>query len=221
MDIAKRIKALRHRLGMNQTEFGKRIGVDQSTVGRYERGEQKPKAEATAMLAELAGQTVGEFLGLRPILNREVIVRTFPVVGERQAGVWRESVEWDPEDQYEVPAPVMGPGMPGFPLRGYVVRGTSMNRIYPDGTLVFVASTIANGISPKNGNRVLVSRRNRDGLYEATLKEYVVDESGNKWLWPRSFDPEFQAPVPYKNTTTEEVTITGIVMASFILEALR
>lgn len=172
-------------------------------------------------IAEMAGQSVGEFLGLRPLANRAVSLRTYPVVGELAAGVWRESIEWDPDDQYEVPAPVMAPGMPNVPLRGYVVRGNSMNRIYPDGTLVFVAATIANGIAPKNGNRVLVSRRNRDGLYEATLKEYVVDDSGGKWLWPRSYDPEFQAPIPYRNTAAEEVTITGVVMASFILEALR
>lgn len=221
MDIAKKIKALRKRLEMTQAEFGAKIGVDQSTAARYEAAKQLPKAEATAKIAELAGQTVGEFLGLRPLVNREISARTYPVVGELAAGVWRETFEWDPDDQYEVPAPMMAPGMPNYPLKGYVVRGNSMNRIYPDGTLVFVAATIANGLKPKTGNRVLVSRRNRAGLYEATLKEYVVDDAGAKWLWPRSYDPEFQAPIPYRSTDTEEVTITGVVMASFILEALR
>ena len=66
--------------------------------------------------------------------------------------------------------------------------------------------------------RVIVQRRNADGLFEATLKEYVVDEHGKKWLWPRSYDPEHQSPVQYKGGN--EVTITG-VMASFIVEALR
>lgn len=37
-----RIKALRKHLGLNQTEFGVRIGVKQTTIAGYERGVSTP-----------------------------------------------------------------------------------------------------------------------------------------------------------------------------------
>lgn len=37
-----RIKAIRSALGMNQTEFGERIGVKQTTIAGYENGSRTP-----------------------------------------------------------------------------------------------------------------------------------------------------------------------------------
>lgn len=219
-NMARKIRELRRRLDMNQSELARAIGgVDQATVSKWERGLQSPNAQRTARLAELAGESYGNWLGVRPLESADAQSRTYNVVGELMAGAWREAIEWAPDDQYTVAVPV-APGMPDIPLRGYVVRGPSMNKLYPDGALVFVAATIANGLTPKSGQRVLVQRRNRDGLYEATLKEYVEDSTG-RWLWPRSYDPEHQAPLQVGKNGEEEVTITGIVMASFINEALR
>ena len=31
-------------------------------------------------------------------------------------------------------------------------------------------------------------------MIEATVKEYVVDDDGQVWLWPRSSHPEYQQP---------------------------
>ncbi len=220
MKLANKIRELRRRLDLNQTEFARMIGEkDQSLISKWERGLQSPNAQRTAKLAELAGESIGTWLGIKPLERADAQSRTYNVVGELRAGDWREAIEWGADDQYTVAVPV-APGMPDIPLQGYVVRGPSMNKLYPDGALVFVAATIANGIAPKSGQRVLVQRRNKDGLHEATLKEYVEDATG-KWLWPRSYDPEHQAPLKVGKSGEEEVTITGIVMASFINEALR
>lgn len=219
-NLGGKIRKLRESLGLEQVDFAKLFGVPQSTVSKWELGKQRPNGERTAKIAELAGQTVGEFLGLRPLKKREAGARTYRVVGTLQAGAWKEAIEWDYDDQYDVPVPLPA-GMPDIHLKGYVVGGPSMNKIYPDGAVVFVAATIANKLQPQNGQRVLVQRRNKDGLYEATLKEYIVNDDGTRWLWPRSYDPEHQAPVQYKGTNAEEVTVTGIVMASFIMEAVR
>lgn len=219
-DLSKKIKELRKTLGLKQTEFAKRLGInDNSAVSKWERGIQNPSAEYTPKIADMAGVTVGAFLGLQPMDNDSVVGRQVVVAGDVVAGEWREAIEWPPEDwkHISIPSP---PGWDGIPLRGYVVRGTSMNRYYHDGTYVFVASTIANGIRPRSGNKVLVTRRDRNGLYEATLKEFVVDETGRKWLWPRSYDPEHQTPIAYQGDS-EEVTITGIVAASFMAESMR
>lgn len=217
--MAERIKMLRKKLGLGQVEFAKQIGVDQSTVSKYERGVLEPPPEPNIKLAELAGMPLGEWMGVEPVSEADVRAKTIMVVGELCAGQWREAIRWDHDDQYPVPA-LLDPSLPGYPLEGYVVRGTSMNRIYPDGSIVYAVATISNGLHPVNGDHVLVSRRNKRGLYEASLKEYVVDADGSKWLWPRSSDPEHQAPLRF-GAETEEVTITGIVMASFITRPRR
>lgn len=226
-NLADKIRRLRESLGLTQAEFARLLKIeDQSTISKWERGKQEPNSERNARLAELAGVSVGEWLGIKPERPREVTpvkrlpLRTYRVIGEVRAGDWKEAIEWPHDDQWEVTVSVH-PELPELPMKGFLVRGNSMNQYYPDGSLVFVASTISNGLRPRHGNKVLVSRRNADGLYEATIKEYVVKEDGTVWLWPRSYDPEHQAPIPFVSSDTEEVTVTGVVMASFIMEAVR
>lgn len=215
--IGQRVKKLRKEVGLTQTDLAKQCGVDQATVSKWERGIDKPGSKSIAVLADMAGVPVSAFLGIKPApRNTTQTVKTFRVVAPLQAGVWREAVEWPPDEQYDVPIP-WHPNMPDMPMTGYLVQGNSMNKVYPSGSLVFVSSTIANGLKPKSGQRVLVQRRNKDGLFEATLKEYIVDENGKKWLWPRSHDPEFQAPIEV-GKSDDDITITGVVMYSFIAE---
>ena len=213
-DIATKIKELRKKLGLNQAELASELGVHQSTITKYEKGKTKPKGEPNQKLAALAGQTLGEWLGVEPVQAKDVNAKTVRVVGALCAGEWQEAIEWPYDDQYDVPA-LLDPRLPPYPLKGYVVRGTSMNRVYPDGSVVFAAATIANKLKPASGDHVLVMRRNKKGEYEASLKEYVVNSDGTKWLWPRSHDPAHQAPIQYKKGA-DEVTITGIVQASFV-----
>jgi repressor LexA len=216
--MAGRIKSLRKALGLSQVEFSQQLDVTQSTVSKWERGDDEPREPQTLLkLAAMAQQPLNQFLGLPPAPGAmSPTTKMVRVVGELQAGAWREAIEWDHEDQYDIPMPPL-PGLPNVPLKAFRVAGTSMNKVYPERSIVFVAPLHGTGLKPKSGNRVLVSRRNSDGLYEATVKEYVVEKDGTRWLWPRSFDPDHQAPVPYKQRS-EEVTITGIVMAVSILE---
>lgn len=213
--IAKKIRKLRTDLGLTQTEFAERIETRQDLVSKWERGEHSPSAEYASKMADMAGVPFSSFVGAMPLSKKEVSGRTVTVVGEVQAGVWREAVEWDFDEQFEVPY-YPAPNVPNVPVRAFIVRGTSMNKLYPDGTMVFVASTIANKIKPASGNKVLVSRRNADGFYEATIKELFIDENGRKWLWPRSYDPQYQAPIEYAGGRGDEVTITGVVVQASI-----
>jgi len=214
--ISERIKDIRKKRGLTQAQLAARCDVNRATVSKWENGKENPSAHAAAIIAGIGGITVTELLTGRPDKNAPAPMRVIRVVAPVQAGAWREAVEWDYDDQFDIPLPAH-PSMPNVPPQGYRVTGTSMNRVYPDGTLVFVASTIANKIVPKSGQRVLVQRRDKHGLYEATIKEYFVDADGTKWLWPRSTDPNYQAPLRLDGE--EDVTITGIVMFSFISEA--
>jgi repressor LexA len=111
------------------------------------------------------------------------------VVGEVQAGTWREVFQWPEGDRYPMPVP-SDTRFPGVPRFGLEIRGHSMNEIYPDGATIFCVrfSDLARG--PKHGERVVVERF-RAGLVEATCKELVVDKTG-PFLVPRSTDTKFK-----------------------------
>lgn len=221
--VGRKIKDLRTSLSMRQNEFAKAIGgVDQSTVSKWENGRQRPEAEHVLRIARLANITPQQFLGIPDITQNPSNVRTVTVTGDLQAGAWRESSDWPEDDQYEVPAP-LGQDWADFPIHARLVTGPSMNRVYPEGTVVYIAPIDALGRMPKNGERVAVRRVDAAGNYESTLKEYVVAEDGRKWLYPRSYDPEHQAPLQYADKTrgTQHVSIVGIVVAALILESNR
>jgi len=217
--VGTRIKELRKGKKLTQQTLAKLIGVNTSTISKWETGEQGLHADNAGTLASMLGVTVEYLMGREKRKSglmaspRSVPLR---VVGELQAGVWREAVELPPEDQETIPF-FVPPEYRSYTMAAYVIRGNSMNMLYPSGSYVAVASTIANGITPRSGQKVLVSRRNRDGLYEATIKEYVVDDHGTEWLWPRSTSPEHQAPVRVRDAGTEEVIITGVVILAQVV----
>lgn len=219
--VGLRIKDLRRDKGLTQVRLAKMVGVSTSTISKWETGEQGPTAENANSVAEALGVSVDRLLSggksgfVQSRTPRGVLV---PVVGELQAGAWREAVEIPPDDRDSIPF-FVPPEYRDLQLAAYVVRGNSMNQVFRHGSYVLVASTIANGIRPRNGQNVLVSRRNRDGLYEATLKEYVVSPDGSEWLWPRSTAPEYQAPIRIVDGDTEEVVITGVVIMAQMMMA--
>lgn len=116
------------------------------------------------------------------------------VRGAVQAGAWREAIEWEGNDWYQITVPTNA-RFPDVPRFGLEVRGRSMDRLYPDGTIVIVVRYGDLGRLPRAGEKIVVLRRSRKSdEYEATLKEYEIDAEGRHILWPRSTDPDFQAP---------------------------
>jgi transcriptional regulator with XRE-family HTH domain len=55
--FAERIKALRARLGMNQTAFAKAVGAGQGAVSKWEKGESKPYPDTFIQIARLTDDT--------------------------------------------------------------------------------------------------------------------------------------------------------------------
>jgi SOS-response transcriptional repressor LexA len=137
------------------------------------------------------------------------------------AGDWRLEEEWaDPGEQYDVWTPQLG--FNGLRRHGLEVRGNSMNRVYPEGTVVVYVNIHELGREPRHGERVIVRRTRIDGLKEATCKEYrLVD--GLIWLWPLSDDPLHQTPINPANPgqDIESVDIIGLVISSVRPEAVE
>lgn len=137
----------------------------------------------------LTGATDNPAVESQPLTLQRIWVR-----GDVQAGVWRNASEWPDDEWYPVPA-VPDPRYPQVRRFGLVVKGTSMDQLYPDGTVLICASFIEVRRPPRTGEKVIVQRRRHDEI-EATVKEFRLADDGTAWLVPRSSDPRHQAPIP-------------------------
>lgn len=70
-NIAARIRDLRDKLGITQPELARRVGCDASLVSKWESGKQAPNARRMARLADLAGATISDFMGVVPACRDE------------------------------------------------------------------------------------------------------------------------------------------------------
>lgn len=218
-DLAKKIGNLRRRLGLTQTAFATLNGVDQSTVARWEAGAE-PERDNLRKLAALDGKTLDEFFSdaaaASPHSEEDV-----QVIGHVQAGEWREAMEWPESDRYSLRLP-RDKRYVGLSRMGLVVRGTSMNQVFVEGSILVCLNMFEVNRSPFIGEYVIVRRRQRDGHIEATVKQLQLDADGVPWLWPRSADPLYQQPLrlpePAEGDDNEDVLMTGVVIASYRLE---
>lgn len=223
MSFAQKVREIRKRARLTQTEFAKAIGVAQGTVSRWEsmtRG-QIPEVDAIMRVSAYSGVSTSELWADEHEFQPYDWGYNARVIGNVQAGQWVEAVAWEEPDQFSVKIPLPRNWPDNLKVEGFVVRGTSMDQLYPEGSVVFAIGTIANQIDPSPGDRVIVTREDRNGLFEVTIKEYVLDGSGRPWLWPKSTDPAFQTPLSLIGSSDSkivQVTVTGIVVAAFALD---
>lgn len=136
------------------------------------------------------------------------VARRVPVRGVVQAGAWSEvGVEEAPHDWTYFEAEEYQRAQ----LFALDVRGPSMNRVFPDGSRVICAQPHEAGV--RDGDYVAV-RRTRGGLVETTLKQLVVEASGELMLYPRSTDPAHQAPLKLERApeSQEGPEVIGVVV---------
>lgn len=131
--LGRRVRLLRESLDRTQTDFAGMLGVDQSTVARWESG-RTPKARHVARLASLAGLHPLEFIYGRPSGPGRA---TAPVVGYVGAG----------QQVFTIDDHALGAGLDeveslvshasgGPPVVAVRIRGDSMHPM-KDGWLLF------------------------------------------------------------------------------------
>ncbi len=193
-----RLAELRASEGASERGLLTSAKLDGATIRRIRDRGQIPGPAILAKLEAALRVTPGYFI--ESVTDRLSVAQGTPlqsvyVRGEVQAGVWREAAEWRPTDWFAIMVPV-DPRIPDNVERfGLLVRGRSMDRLYPEGTVVIAVRYWDIRRQPRSGDKVVVLRRSvRTGEFEATLKEYEHDAQGRHILWPRSTDPTFQAP---------------------------
>lgn len=222
--IADRLRRARAEAGYETAkQAAEAMGVSVPTYTQHENGTRGVPAGRAARYARffhttpewlLYGRRVTSAYGPAPAEMRP-ITRFVPVVGFVQAGAWAEISE----DTAEETIPILLNGFDGAQLFALRVRGPSMDRYYPDGSIIVVCPAAEIGV--REGDHVVV-RRARGILVETTIKE-VVKEPGGVALWPRSTDPHFQEPIRLKaiRDADEGPEIIAVVVAAYNVRPIQ
>jgi SOS-response transcriptional repressor LexA len=75
---SRQIEALRHRLGLSQTALARELNVSAMAISRWERGMQRPPANANIQLGNLAGNPGCWSFWDRAGLHRDDVIRVLP-----------------------------------------------------------------------------------------------------------------------------------------------
>jgi len=217
-DVVQRVEARLTELGLSAAAASTRAGLSKDAIRNMQRaakdgGRQGVSTHTLSALAPVLDTNVAWLLGEAddrdPDLDQDV--RHVRVTGFVQAGHYAETWEWQGEDVYSVPVP-NDPAYRKFVLHAAETRGPSMDRRYPEKTVVVFTDLIETGAALELGKRYIVERERADGMREATVKTLWRDESGKIWLLPESNDPRFQEPIPIDGGEDDTVRVVGRVV---------
>lgn len=134
-----------------------------------------------------------------------------PVMGEVQAGNWREhdgTIDHPVFDPIPVPADPRWPAEAQYAL---ITRGNSINRQAKDGDFLACVDAEATRYEAQNGDLVIVERTRFGGaMIERTAKRYYRRDDLYE-LWPDSDDPDFQNPIVVDPHDPEEGTSVRVL----------
>lgn len=175
-----RLAQVRDHAGMTQQQVAAAIGVTTTGYQNWEYGNTPIKATALRELAKLFGCTTDYLLNISDIkVAVPSAARMLPVFGSISAGTPREALTQS-DVMHETPERLYLEHERAFWL---TVSGNSMNRLFPDGSLVLIDPDE----EVRNGDVAVVFVNGDD----ATLKR-VHFESESVRLHPESYDPEYR-----------------------------
>ncbi len=204
--MTNRIEHLRLAKQWSMARLAEEADTDASTINKLEKGKTKLTTDWINRLSTA--------LGVQPtaIIAEAPPPEPIYVRGKVQAGSWSEALEWEQSRRYPVWVPIPDQWKP-LPKFGLEVHGPSMNRKYPEGTVLVCVGILDADIEPREGQRYIVQRESH-GEFEMTVKELKLDQQGRPWLWPDSDDPEHQQPLSANGDDGDTVQILAIVITS-------
>lgn len=201
------IDEIKDRTGKSYSAIARAIGAAPSTIVRF--------MDDTASSHSLSAKTMEKLkivfdLPSVNVPNIEHLVYSEPVAlaGSIQAGVWQDTGLFTPQAPPEYIMIAPDERYPGIRRWAFRVRGDSMDKIYPDGTIIIAVSFFDLCRQPKTGDKVIAIRKER-GLEEATLKEIEILADGSVALWPRSTNPKFSQAIIINNSIDDNMPDDG------------
>ena len=201
-----RIKEILKEKGISQAQLAEMMGVHTVTISKKLSKEKEEKLDIEWIQKFSKALNISE----QNLLFGETSTRTVTVKSFVQAGKWQEDPHWTPEDFYDIAVPDDAALRP-YSLYAAEARGPSMNRRYPEGTVLIFTSAIETMEDVELGRRYIVERESTDGLREATVKTLHKDENGKHWLIPESTDPLHQQPIELDGHEGVTIRIVGRV----------
>lgn len=231
-DILARIHSRLEAVGLAAATACSMAGLSKDAIRNMERSVDNGKdagasTQTLIALAPVLKTTVGwlidgagvEDTNSPPPPPVEPGLRRVIVTAHVQAGEWAESWEWEDAEKYAVLIPDLAEYR-SVRLYAAETRGPSMNKRYPERTVIVFNDVQETGEEPIPGKRYVVERRKASGDCEHTVKLLHADFGGKLWLMPESDDPRFQAPISVEEGTGDEdmVIILGRVVFSVTRE---
>lgn len=208
MFMLNRVRELREARGWSQSDLAEKIDVHWQTISRIENARTRIMAKRERAISEVFGVAPDD-LYIRDPMSGLRVVRVQQNV---QAGAYAESNLWSDDEGYDVVVPI-DEKLNGLKLYGTEVRGSSMDKLYPEGTVLVYTSIFETSESFEAGKRYIVERERTDGLRESTVKTLQKDADGHFWLVPESTDPRWVS-IPANGASGESVRIVGRVQYS-------
>lgn len=82
--IGTKIKELREKSGMTQTELAERVGVSKSVVSAYEKGVRNPSHKVLGLIADTFGLSLSSFFEKGHWANEAVTINITDLTPEQQ-----------------------------------------------------------------------------------------------------------------------------------------
>jgi transcriptional regulator with XRE-family HTH domain len=213
--IIERITARLEAIGYNPQQACREAGLHPDTIRNMRRddktGKNLPRLDTLAQLAPVLGVSSAWLAygdGPTSIVDSRMLV--IPITQRFQAGVWIEK---------EQPPSGMPPAiiprrddLSGDSVYAGKVEGLSMDRVFPDGTVVVLERILPMSSQVIDRNIYHIALQNPAGHIENTLKRAMLDETGKFWFAPESSSPRFSAAVPAANSRGYTISIVGRVI---------
>lgn len=223
-----RIKEIRKIHGLTLEKLSGAANTTATQLARLEKGERKLTFEWMDRISKgfaafgHAVRPVDLIEEAAEMLHLHPTTKNIRVIGQVEAGIWREALEWPEDESYTVYYPVENLDYAAH-CYGLEVCGDSMNLVYPAGTVLIAMNLAAYPGRLQSGDNVIVRRKMAE-IIEATVKELQI-RNGKAELWPRSSNPKFKTPIsihwPYadpQQSAIETVEICAIVLGSYKIE---
>ncbi|MCL2797937.1 MAG: XRE family transcriptional regulator [Firmicutes bacterium] len=203
MNFALRLKELRRKNGLTQTEFAKIFEIGLATVAMWESSQRNPPAKMLMRIADRFGVTLDYLLGADAQASEDIL--TFPVLAGVRAGFGAAAEEIESGDFQEIPRSILG----SRHARDYLVlrvEGDSMFPKFLDGDRVLVVKQE----SVDSGDIAIVCY---DDFENGTIKK-VHYEAGCDYVDLIPLNPRY-APVRIQGELLEGVRVIGKVIYLF------
>ncbi len=206
--------------GFTQLALAKYMDLDPTIINKIVKGKRGIKAEEADKIRTFFNDILTEdAIKAHNVQLVSGSPSTVPLIGNVQAGAYIEAFELEPMEHL----PIIGELTKyknTFALR---VLGDSMDKVYPEGTLLICQQLSDMAADLRDGHRVIVKKRATGDLFEVTVKEYSHD-GHQKVLTPLSHNPKYKKQrisngnIDLHQAGAPDLEVWAVVIAAYSLE---